>query len=47
MVWVETPSNPLLNIVDLRKVAEICHKNSKDIILVVDNTYMTSYFQVL
>uniref|UniRef100_A0A4D5R9J9 cystathionine gamma-lyase n=1 Tax=Scolopendra viridis TaxID=118503 RepID=A0A4D5R9J9_SCOVI len=43
MIWIETPSNPTLQIVDIKGVAEL--KKKKDILLVVDNTFMTSYFQ--
>lgn len=44
MVWIETPSNPTLRIVDIEGVANIVRKRD-NIILVVDNTFMTSYFQ--
>ena len=43
MVWVETPSNPLLNIVDIRAAAEAAH--SAGALLVVDNTFATPYLQ--
>jgi cystathionine gamma-synthase len=43
MVWVETPSNPLLNIVDVRAAAEAAH--AVGAILVVDNTFATPYLQ--
>jgi cystathionine beta-lyase/cystathionine gamma-synthase len=43
MVFVETPTNPLMNIVDLRAVARIC--NSSGLLMVVDNTFLTPYFQ--
>jgi cystathionine gamma-synthase len=43
MVWVETPSNPLLNIVDIRKAAEASH--AAGAMLVVDNTFATPYLQ--
>jgi cystathionine gamma-synthase len=43
MVWVETPSNPLLNIVDIRAAAEAAH--AVGAILVVDNTFATPYLQ--
>jgi cystathionine beta-lyase/cystathionine gamma-synthase len=43
MVWVETPSNPLLNIVDIRRAADAAHKAGA--ILVVDNTFATPYLQ--
>ncbi len=43
MIWIETPSNPLLNIVDLAGTIKIGKKH--DILTVVDNTFMTPYFQ--
>jgi len=43
MVWIETPSNPTLKIVDIEEVAKVCKKNK--ITLVVDNTFMSPYFQ--
>ena len=43
MVWVETPSNPLLKLSDLRALAEL--SRSRNAYLVVDNTFMSPYFQ--
>jgi cystathionine beta-lyase/cystathionine gamma-synthase len=43
MVWVESPSNPLLNVVDIRAAAEAAHEVGA--ILVVDNTFATPYLQ--
>jgi cystathionine beta-lyase/cystathionine gamma-synthase len=43
MVWVETPSNPLLNVVDIRKAAAAAH--AVGAMLVVDNTFATPYLQ--
>ena len=43
MVWVETPSNPLLNVVDIRRAAEAAH--AVGAILAVDNTFATPYLQ--
>lgn len=43
MVFVETPSNPLLEVTDIRRVVTEAHK--KNILVVVDNTFMTSYLQ--
>jgi cystathionine beta-lyase/cystathionine gamma-synthase len=43
LVWVETPSNPLMNIVDIRSAAEAAHVAGA--ILVVDNTFATPYLQ--
>ena len=43
MVFIETPSNPLLEVTDIRKVADAAHK--KGLLVVVDNTFMTAYLQ--
>jgi len=43
MVYVETPTNPLMTITDLRAISQICRSKSVD--LVVDNTFMSPYFQ--
>jgi cystathionine beta-lyase/cystathionine gamma-synthase len=43
MVWIETPSNPLLNIVDIRSAADAAHEAGA--VLVVDNTFATPYLQ--
>jgi cystathionine gamma-lyase len=43
MVFLETPTNPMLNITDLKGAAEICKKNN--LICIVDNTFMSPYFQ--
>lgn len=43
MIWIETPSNPLLNIVDMEEVIRIAKENK--CISVVDNTFLSPYFQ--
>lgn len=43
MMWVETPTNPMLKLVDLSRAAEIAKKHK--LISVCDNTFMTPYFQ--
>jgi cystathionine beta-lyase/cystathionine gamma-synthase len=43
LVWVETPSNPLLNVVDIRRAADAAH--AAGALLVVDNTFATPYLQ--
>jgi cystathionine gamma-synthase len=43
MVWVETPSNPLLNVIDIRRAAEAAH--AAGAVLVVDNTFASPYLQ--
>ncbi len=42
-VWVETPTNPMMKLIDLVRVAEIARKRS--LITICDNTFMTPYFQ--
>ena len=43
MIYVETPTNPMLNLTDLKGVSEIAQKH--DLISVCDNTFMSPYFQ--
>ena len=43
MVWIETPTNPLLQIVDIAAIAELAHHASA--ILAVDNTFASPYLQ--
>src|SRR3954469_2420743 len=43
MVWIESPSNPLLNVVDIRRAADDAH--AVGAILAVDNTFATPYLQ--
>ncbi|WP_196895878.1 cystathionine gamma-synthase [Aureivirga marina] len=43
MVWVETPTNPMLNIIDIKKSVEISKRHN--LLLVVDNTFATPYLQ--
>ena len=43
IVWIETPTNPLLNVVDIRSVADAAH--AAGAIVVVDNTFATPYLQ--
>lgn len=43
IVWIETPSNPMLNVVDIRAAADAAHEVGA--LLVVDNTFATPYLQ--
>ncbi len=43
LVWIETPTNPLMKLVDIRAVADII--KGKNILLAVDNTFATPYIQ--
>src|SRR5262249_53487463 len=42
-VWVESPTNPLLRLTDIRAIAQIAHASNA--LLAVDNTFATPYFQ--
>ncbi|HJZ12393.1 MAG TPA: PLP-dependent aspartate aminotransferase family protein, partial [Acidobacteriota bacterium] len=43
LIWVETPSNPLLKLCDIEAISKIARDNNA--LLVVDNTFMSPYFQ--
>ncbi len=43
LVWLESPTNPLLKIVDIQALSEVAHKAGAQV--VVDNTFASSYFQ--
>ena len=42
-VFIETPTNPMMNVIDIEKLAEITKKNN--ILLIVDNTFLSPYLQ--
>jgi len=43
LIWIETPTNPLLKIIDLKKLAEIAKRSN--VIFAVDNSFASPYFQ--
>jgi cystathionine beta-lyase len=43
LIWTETPTNPMLNIIDIKKVCDLAHENN--IMVGVDNTFATPYLQ--
>ena len=43
MVWLESPTNPLMKLIDITSISELCSK--KEIISVVDSTFTTPYIQ--
>jgi len=43
LIWVETPTNPMMNVIDIKAVAQITQKHK--IILAVDNTFASPYLQ--
>lgn len=42
-IFIETPSNPMMNITDIRKTAKLAHKYN--LLFIVDNTFLSPYFQ--
>ena len=45
LIWLETPSNPLLRVSDIAELAGIAHAHSPSLLLAVDNTFATPYLQ--
>ncbi len=43
MVWVETPTNPMMNVIDIQAISVLCQSN--DLLLAVDNTFASPYIQ--
>ncbi|MEO9512323.1 MAG: cystathionine gamma-synthase [Flavobacteriaceae bacterium] len=43
LIWVETPTNPMMNVIDVKAVAALAKKHS--VLLAVDNTFATPYLQ--
>ena len=43
MLWIETPTNPMLKLVDIEMCSKVAH--TKNILVCVDNTFMSPYFQ--
>ncbi len=43
LIWVETPTNPMMNIIDIREASVVAKKHN--ILLAVDNTFATPYLQ--
>jgi len=43
LLWLETPTNPTLKVVDITVLSDIAHKHG--LMVVVDNTFMSPYFQ--
>lgn len=45
LLWLESPTNPTMTVVDIKACSELAKSISKDIVIVVDNTFLTAYFQ--
>ena len=43
LIWIESPTNPTLGLVDIRAVATVAHQHG--IMVVVDNTFLSPYIQ--
>ncbi len=43
LIWIETPTNPMMNIIDIKKIAALSNKYG--LLLAVDNTFATPYLQ--
>jgi cystathionine gamma-lyase len=45
MVWIESPTNPQLHVIDIAEVSELAHDHNPEALVVVDNTFASPYFQ--
>jgi len=45
LVWIESPTNPLLKVVDIQAMCQMVRRVQPKALIVVDNTFMTPYFQ--
>ena len=43
LIWIETPTNPMMNVIDIEAIANVCKKQR--ILVAVDNTFATPYLQ--
>lgn len=44
LIWIETPTNPCMKVLDIEAISKLAHAH-ENVIVVVDNTFITSYFQ--
>ncbi|XP_061938832.1 putative cystathionine gamma-lyase 2 isoform X2 [Apis cerana] len=45
MIWLETPTNPLLKVIDIEAVTRAVKQINSEILVIVDNTFLTCYYQ--
>jgi len=45
LIWLESPTNPLLRVCDIKKIVKIVKEINPDILVAVDNTFLSPYFQ--
>ena len=46
LIWLETPTNPLMKIADIKVISDLVKARNKNILIGVDNTFATPYLQV-
>lgn len=46
LIWLECPTNPLMKVVDITAISSTVKLINTKILVIVDNTFLTSYFQV-
>lgn len=45
MIWIESPTNPMLSIIDIEAISTLAHQHNSEIIVCVDNTFASPYLQ--
>jgi cystathionine gamma-lyase len=45
LVWIETPTNPTLRLVDIPRIAALAHSHPSRPLVLVDNTFLSPFFQ--
>uniref|UniRef100_A0A8C0UFH0 Cystathionine gamma-lyase n=1 Tax=Cyanistes caeruleus TaxID=156563 RepID=A0A8C0UFH0_CYACU len=45
LVWLESPTNPTLKVIDIQACADVAHRKQKGVLVAVDNSFMSPYFQ--
>jgi cystathionine beta-lyase len=46
LIWLETPTNPLMKIADIKGISTLVKRKNKDIMIAIDNTFATPYLQL-
>jgi cystathionine beta-lyase/cystathionine gamma-synthase len=46
MIWLESPTNPTQKIIDIKALSDLVRKTHPDVIIVVDGTFASPFFQV-
>ncbi|KAL1691535.1 Cys/Met metabolism PLP-dependent enzyme-domain-containing protein [Schizophyllum commune] len=45
LIWIETPTNPTLRLVDIARIASVAHAHPSNPIVLVDNTFLSPFYQ--